>query len=1112
MAGMDTYKDLLKVPRAISEEMAQLDKNRKRVQADFDNEQENITEDFENAEAASKEVEDRLKAEADARYNSWGDKLNQYRVAAEKTHGRAVSALKQALGAMENITTQQALQRLDEETAQRKKRHKKDDNMSIVKYGREEVALAGQIEELGSALLGEASSQRDREVNVAVTRFQADHKEHAAERDARLTDSRRRQRIRNEYEEETFVERVEHLIRPDKVHEQYEELRLLQPNHEVFEPAEKFPEGVQFGFAGYDVTAIEKDPLKAAVLKKRFGFAMREANGRDYLAVPYGYAFTDKRFSTMFEFSAQNRAEAQEDLKNLAMNLYMSIPVNKCWCTFIDPVSLGGTFALFAPLGERDESGRGDERAIDTRIWSSEKDIEERLELIIGHTTDVIQRCLQGQYKNIIDYNEAAGVNAEPMRFLVVMDFPKHFTDRSLDMLESILDNGPQTGVYTLIAGDQEEMNNWPESSAVGRIRGKISNTVKADGNFLYVQEGTLEGKMRYFPVTGPTTEQAGRIIRGIRERLGESIEITYPMVSGNLPGRPEYWFNKSAIDGISVPIGMEGAGKMVNLEFGEIYQSFSAMIGGTTGAGKTTLLHTIIHSVLFNYSPDDVQIWLLDFKQGVEVSCYAENKLPNFRVICVETEPEFGLAVLMELHQEILRRSAKFKNVGVGRIEHYWKYKGERGESHADMPRILVIFDEIQALLDDEGSELNKNCASLIRELVTQGRAFGIHLILSTQTYANVKGLDNGVYSNIHTRIALKGDKESTEILLDNDNEIANRLISVDPGQGVFNNNAGSKDSNRTFRVAVISPEQRDIWMKQVHERQLEVMSEEPPKPRILLSGPEDDSENPLSVFAATGARPFVMGDPTYHLYIGESLTMTNTYFPALSAGRGQNLLLAGRDQENSGLSRMIMGYSVLSLLYETIRLQGEITAPFITVFDLSGMSIYGSGDLDMLDYIENMVPEAFRIVPVNQLLNGIETLYQELYSGRQQFVLFYGLNRAKQLTTGTYERSPKEVLEQLFAEGPANGMNFIVWANDPELFVENYQQDMQYFDNRLAFGMEDKEYKAITGENGPKYASPSNAVTYNPIGDNEKIRMYKRPTEEWLREFLNNVRKYVR
>ena len=200
-----------------------------------------------------------------------------------------------------------------------------------------------------------------------------------------------------------------------------------------------------------------------------------------------------------------------------------------------------------------------------------------------------------------------------------------------------------------------------------------------------------------------------------------------------------------------------------------------------------------------------------------------------------------------------------------------------------------------------------------------------------------------------------------------------------------------------------------------------------------------------------------------------------------------------------------------MLSLLYETIRLQGTIQGPLFTVFDLSGSSIFGSGDLDMLDYIENTVPEAFRIIPPNQILNGIQTLYQELHSGRQQFVIFYGLNRAKQLTTGTYERSPKEVLEQLFVEGPVNGMNFIVWANDPGLFIENYSMAMHSFDNRLAFGMEDKEYKTITGENGPKYSSSNNAISYNPIGDNEKIRMYKRPTEDWLNRFLTNVRRYL-
>ena len=89
---------------------------------------------------------------------------------------------------------------------------------------------------------------------------------------------------------------------------------------------------------------------------------------------------------------------------------------------------------------------------------------------------------------------------------------------------------------------------------------------------------------------------------------------------------------------------------------------------------------------------------------------------------------------------------------------------------------------------------------------------------------------------------------------------------------------------------------------------------------------------------------------------------------------------------------------------------------------------------------------------------------------------------------------------------------MNFIVWANDPGLFVENYGAAMNCFDLRLAYGMEDKEYKAITGEAGPGHSSKMNAISYNLTGDNQKIRMYSRPTENWLREFLNNIRNYVR
>lgn len=1114
-ANTDRYSELLGVPKALAEEFYRYESNCERIEADYANVGKNIQEDFEKEETQSAQVHESVKREAESRYAGWIEKIGKYKSKSEHTRQSVKSIMEQALGTPVQ-SLESAVDLLQEETQRRFSHRKKDDNSYIKNLLRKELEVEEDIRKTGSLLANEAGNQRDNELRIAENIYREERAAHSDKKKKDLHRNTRKYELRREQEEEGFVERVEYLIRPEKVEADYKRIQMEAPHYEGFEPAEEFPQGIQFGYAGYNITEHAKDKLENAVISRRFSYAVREANGRQYLTVPYGYSFKDDRFSTMFEFnslSSSSREQAAETIRNLALNLYMSIPVNKCWCTFIDPVSLGQTFAVFSPMGEKDDKGNGDERAIDTKIWSNEHDIEERLKLIVDHTTDVIQRCLQGRYENIMDYNAEAGINAEPLRFLMIMDFPNHFTDRAISYLESIIDNGPKTGVYTIIAADIAEMNRNGKESPSDRIRNRIKNMVIPDGNIPYIQERTREGKMRYFPLDTPTPAQIVHIVDEIRKHLGEEIVITYPMVSGNLPEKPDYWFHKSAIDGISVPIGMEGAGKIVNLEFGHKYHSFAAMIGGTVGAGKSSLMHTIIQSVIFNYSPEEVQMYLLDFKQGVEFKCYADYKLPNFRVISVETEPEFGLAVLKELHEEMARRSRKFRRVGVGTIENYWRYRGERGESHADMPRILVIFDEIQMLLFDADSEVSKQCVSLIKELVTQAvRAFGIHIILSTQTFENVKGLDNGVYGNIHSRIALKTTRQSAQLLLNTDNEIINRLSAMDVGQGVINNNAGDKNANRTFRAALITDDEREQWMLAVREKQLEIRIEEPEKPRILLSGPEDDADNPLTIFAASGRRPFNTGDPSYHLYIGESLTMVNTFLPSLRNRRGQNLLIVGKDTDGQGLSRMAIGYSVLSLLHETIRLKGEITAPFITVFDLSGNSLYGSNDFDMLDLIEERIPTAFRVIPNTSILDGIDALYNELGDGRQQFVIFYGLNRAKQLTTGAYQRSPKDQLEELFANGPENGMNFIVWANDPEMFIQNYGAAMNSFDLRLAYGMDDKHYKAITGEAAPSTSSVMNVISYNLTGDNQKIRMYSRPTENWLLQFLENIGMYVR
>ncbi|MDO5133007.1 MAG: FtsK/SpoIIIE domain-containing protein [Eubacteriales bacterium] len=1112
------FEKMPKVSKLLSEEILRYTTERQKADDDFHKEEERIRKEYEAAEAASAGARDRKTAEADARLELWKKRKEQCLEASAISHNRAVDVLAQATGRKAgSVDTDQAKDILCEETKQRIALHRKDDNSTVIELCKREVDLAKKIREVSANLQNAAESRRNREVLDAEAQYSEELEAHRQRRDASLKANARRHKIRRERVEETFFARVENAALPDKLREECEEIKDRLPDYEGFEPVETSGDGIQFGHTGYDITEHLKDDPIGLFLSRRFEYAIREIRGRKYLLLPYGHGFDSAGFSTMIEFRNNNREEVADLLRNLAFSLFMSIHVNKCWCTFIDPVSLGKTFAIFSPMAEKNESGKGDERVIDTQVWSDEEEIEERLKLVVDHTKDVQRRCLQGKYRNILDYNKDADVNAEPLRFLIIMDFPRGFSKKALEYLDSIVDTGPDTGVYTIIGGDLFAMETSDESRAVESIRSRIRSTITTEKGVLYAQERTLDGKLRFFPCAGPTIKQCSEIVSRIRKHLGEKITIKYKKITKEDPDQEEYWFHKSAKKGISVPIGLEGAGKTVNLEFGKAYSTYHAMVGGTTGFGKSTLFHTIIQGIIFNYKPEDVKLYLLDFKEGVEFKKYVKYRLPNIRVISVKTEKEFGLAVLDEIDDEITRRSRLFKEAGVAHIEDYWTYRGQRGEGHEEMPRLLLIIDEVQELMNDGDSTLVRNCAERIQRIVKEGgNAFGIHLIIATQTFEDVKGIDSGVYANMYTRISFNSSRETGELLLGKDNKSLQQLSALEEGQVIFNNKAGDDTANRTIRIAQITDTERDAWMRKIRELQMDRFGDDLQKPRLMISGPGDDAEHCLSVFAREGKRPPFGADPAYHLYVGESLTMVNTYLPFLRNENGKNFLIAGRDSRKTRLSRIITSYCVLSLLYETIRIRGEISLPFITVVDFGGRSVYGTGEADMLETIEATVPEAFHAIKPQDISDGIEMLYDELfhqdYAGRQQFVIIYGLNRAKKLTGGTGDRTAKEHLVELFSRGPEMGMNFIVWANDPEAFIDTYKPALDSFDLRLAYGLTEKEYLQLTDEKTPEEMGEWNAVSYDQIDDNQRVRIYEQPTQDWLKQFLKNIRRFIR
>ncbi len=103
-------------------------------------------------------------------------------------------------------------------------------------------------------------------------------------------------------------------------------------------------------------------------------------------------------------------------------------------------------------------------------------------------------------------------------------------------------------------------------------------------------------------------------------------------------------------------PLGQAGATKLQHLRLGK-GTSQHVLIAGKTGSGKSTLLHALITNLALRYSPDEVELYLVDFKKGVEFKTYATHELPHARVVAVESEREFGLSVLQRLDAELKRR-----------------------------------------------------------------------------------------------------------------------------------------------------------------------------------------------------------------------------------------------------------------------------------------------------------------------------------------------------------------------------------------------------------------------------------------------------------------------
>ena len=511
--------------------------------------------------------------------------------------------------------------------------------------------------------------------------------------------------------------------------------------------------------------------------------------------------------------SGEMKDKAIETMQCLMLRLLAGLPAAKLKFILIDPNGLGANMAGYLNLPED---------LIGGKPWTREDHIDQCLSDLTEHMEMVIQKYLTNRYDNMEEYNTKAGEVAEPYRIVAIADFPARFTESSAQRLLSIALNGPKTGVHIIATIDKNHP--LPHGFQLSELE-RTGRVIEFNKNRIVLPDKAFGGYQ--FELDNlPTTEQFNRIAIPIGEasKTAQKVIVPFDQIVPDL----SKWWQEDSGKGVSAPIGRFGAQDHLFFEFGQS-TAHHGLIAGRTGFGKSKLIHVLIMSLAMKYSHEEIEFYLIDFKNGIEFKHYADFNLPHAKVIAIESEREFGLSVLHGLDKELTRRGDLFKDKGG--FSHIQKFRQKHNER---LPRILLIIDEYQELFSEDDS-ISDEVSMILDRLVRQGRAFGIHVLLASQDIAGNYGLSRSTVDQMAVRIALQCSDAGSRYILGDDNTAA-RLLTR-PGEAIYNAASGAIEGNTLFQVFLLSDDPRKDLLKTFHEK-IEKDHLPVPDPPIVFEG----------------------------------------------------------------------------------------------------------------------------------------------------------------------------------------------------------------------------------------------------------------------------------
>ena len=385
-----------------------------------------------------------------------------------------------------------------------------------------------------------------------------------------------------------------------------------------------------------------------------------------------------------------------------------------------------------------------------------------------------------------------------------------------------------------------------------------------------------------------------------------------------NLENAPEYERGKK---NIVLPYGIDSKDNVHSISFDN--ENFASYLMGASGSGKSTLLHTLITGIIYNYHPDDVELWLADFKMS-EFAQYINPLPPHIKYILLDESPELVYDLLDKLTEKMMERQRFF-------MKYREMKKVENVPTDIYMPVIFVMLDEFsimsQAIADSPQYKLK------LQNLLAKGRALGIKFLFSSQTFLNgIRGLTPTAKAQIQSRIAMKNSKDEINETLElssnlKTDQVKNWIDALPPHYALYKYRDG--DMLQIKRLLVMyfagkgeeafAPQRKIIdylnsSMQPVSQDQYnpEVISTYVNKDPVIVDGNSYSAFNTQQLeyqfaeYRQNNSEDITSDDIL--LSFGDPRRMSNFRLSCLSSETRENLLLVGRTAEQACTTSVIL------------------------------------------------------------------------------------------------------------------------------------------------------------------------------------------------------------